>query len=111
MFTSPIGSLPSKALSLHFSTLVKVELGYFSGSFIILEILCLCSRLEVLHAGSVSAKHVVEREPWVCQQLRELEIWFQFEESEQDLHQLVFERLSTLIRLDRLKMKYDESFY
>jgi hypothetical protein len=42
----------------------------------------------------------------VCQQLRELRIQFLFGASEQDLQQLVFERLSTLVRLRQLRLDY-----
>ncbi|KAF9357337.1 hypothetical protein BGX34_009420 [Mortierella sp. NVP85] len=101
----------SNALSLHFSTLVRVEFTYGCDSSVILDVLCSCPRLEVLRAGHVSARDIAERGPWACKQLRELEIWFRYAESEQDLQQVVFERLSTLVQLECLDMKYEGSSY
>jgi len=101
----------SNALSLHFSTLVRVELDYGSDNSVFLDILCSCARLEVLHAGHVTAKDIAERGPWACKQLRELEIWFRYAESEQDLQQVVFERLSMLVQLEHLNVKYEGSSY
>jgi len=111
-FSCPMGTQSSRALSIHFSTLVKVDLRYSSdrsdrnNSLFFLDILCSCPRLEVLLVGSVHAKDVVECGPWVCQQLRELEIWFKFAEAEQDHCPLVFEHLSTLTQLEHLKLNY-----
>ena len=45
----------------------------------------------------------------MCQRLRELEIYLCFQDCEQDLHQLVYERLSTLIRLERLTIQHPYS--
>jgi len=70
------------------------------------ELLCLCPRLEVLKANDVFAKDVAERGPSICQRLRKLTICFRFQDSEQDLHQLLYERLSTLIRLECLIIEY-----
>jgi hypothetical protein len=64
--------------------------------------LSLLWRLEILRVEDIYAKDIMERGPWVCQQLRELRIYFGFGEMEQDLHQLVLKRLSTLVRLERL---------
>jgi len=98
----------SSALSLLFGTLVYVSLGrQCSSSSTILDVLCGCPRLEILlTVGSVLAGDIAGRGPWICQQLRELKIWFRFEESEQNLHQLVFERLSTLVRLEQLTIEH-----
>lgn len=72
---------------------------------VVLDMLCFCPRLEVLLAKGVSSKDVEKRGPWVCQQLRELKIWFHFESQERHLQALVFERISTLTRLERLIME------
>ncbi|KAF9353869.1 hypothetical protein BGX34_011336 [Mortierella sp. NVP85] len=94
------------ALSLHFNTLVKVDLGVctWADSSMILDILCSCPRLEVLQAKDVFAKDIAEHGPWVCQQLRKLKLCFRVEESEQDLQRLIFERLSALVQLEELIM-------
>ncbi|KAF9355449.1 hypothetical protein BGX34_010481 [Mortierella sp. NVP85] len=96
----------SKALGLHFNTLVRVDFARFhhASSSIILDILCSCPRLEVLRAKNVSAKDIAEHGPWVCQHLRELEICFHVGDSDQDLQPLIFKRLSTLVRLKHLKL-------
>ncbi|KAF9349384.1 hypothetical protein BGX34_001833 [Mortierella sp. NVP85] len=99
-----------KALGLHFGTLVRVDLSrcfWVSGSTV-LDILCSCPMLEVFHANSVFVMDIAEREPWICQQLRDLKICIQVVEAERDLQQLVFERLSTLVRLEMLEMRVPE---
>lgn len=48
------------------------------------------------------AKDIVAGGPWSCQQLRKLAVCFRFEESEKSLQQVIFERLSMLIRLEEL---------
>lgn len=92
----------SRALSIHFSTLVKVDLGGYWNSYPPLDVLCLCPRLEVLKVLDVVADDIAEQGPWVCQQLREL-TYFRFY---QDLEQLVFERLSKLPQLEQLTIGY-----
>jgi len=106
-----LGTQASKALKVHFSTLVRVAFPYatINDRSITSDLLCLCPRLEVLSTKDVFAKEIAERGPWVCQHLRELEICFCFQESEQDLHQLVYEHLSTLTRLERLTITYPGS--
>jgi len=93
----------------NFDTLVELDLYWMRiGNTTVPEILCLCPRLEKLKAKYVLAHHVAERGPWVCQQLRELWIQFLFEApgDDHDLKRLVFERLSTLVRLERLTLDY-----
>jgi hypothetical protein len=104
LYLCEMNTRASSALSLHFNTLVNVDFGWkCASSSTIVDILCGCPRLEILqYVGSILAGDIASRGPWVCQQLRELGLWLLFEESEQDLHQLVFERLSTLTRLERL---------
>ncbi|KAF9357341.1 hypothetical protein BGX34_009424, partial [Mortierella sp. NVP85] len=96
------------ALGVHFSTLVKVDItcANLSERSTPSDFLCFCPRLEILRPLNVFAKEIAERGPWVCQRLRELEIKLCFQESEQDLHQLVYERLSTLIQLERLTISH-----
>jgi len=96
-----------RALSVHFSTLVKVDFrGKWDISCMSLDVLRFCPRLEILKTWNVAAKDVVERGPWVCQQLRELKIYFRFSPSEQSLQPMVFERLSALVRLEQLTIEY-----
>jgi len=107
-YHSGLGRLASMDFGSHFRTLVDVDL---LGSVVISnstlpDILCFCPRLEILRARNALARSVAERGAWVCQQLRELRIQFLFEASEQDLKQLMFERLSTLVRLERLTLNY-----
>lgn len=81
--------------SSHFSALVDVDLhrSMEISSSTIPDILCFCPKLETLRAGSVLARSVAERGPWVCQELRELWIQFLFDTSEHELTQLMFERV------------------
>ena len=95
-----------RALDRHFGTLVRVDLSLClsaSGSTV-LDILCSCPMLEVFHAKSAFVMDIAEREPWICQQLRDLKICIRVVEAERDLQQLVFEWLSTLVRLETLEM-------
>ncbi|KAG0226642.1 hypothetical protein BGX31_007224 [Mortierella sp. GBA43] len=96
----------SRVLSCHFSTLVELDLWRccIVSSRMIRDILCSCPRLESLKAKSVCVKDIAEGGPWVCQQLRDLEICFVVGKPDQDLQQDVFERLSTLVRLESLTM-------
>jgi hypothetical protein len=106
LYNCDMSTQASSALGFHFNTLVNVDLGWkCSSSSTIVDILCGCPRLETLqYVGSILAGDIARRGPWVCQQLRELYLRLLFEESEQDLHQLVFEHLSALTRLERLTM-------
>jgi len=102
-----VGPEASVALASHFNTLVRVDL---ADCTIVLstttrDLMCHCPRLEVLDTRSVMAKDVVAGGPWVCQRLRKLTACFWFEESEKGLQQEIFERLSTLIRLEELTMR------
>lgn len=101
-----LGEEGSRVLRSHYSALVKVDFASFhsASSSLILEILCCCPRLEILRAKDVLAKVIAEHRPWVCQQLRELEICFRVGDSDRDLQSLIFERLSTLVRLEHLTM-------
>jgi hypothetical protein len=92
-----------KALSPYFSNLVDLRLT-FSNSSIILDVLCSCPTLEILHGQDILANDIAQGGPWVCQQLLELKIGIRAEETEQDLQPMVFERLSTLVRLTTLDM-------
>ncbi|KAF9346075.1 hypothetical protein BGX34_004204, partial [Mortierella sp. NVP85] len=100
------GKQASRALNPHFTTLVTIDLNFWCqyASTAIRDILCSCPRLEVLRVKSVLARDVVTDRPWICQRLRELRICFLFRGSEKDLQQKVFGHLSTLIRLEHLKM-------
>ncbi|KAF9349385.1 hypothetical protein BGX34_001834, partial [Mortierella sp. NVP85] len=105
---SELGTQASKDLSLHFNTLVSVDISQCKTSTrsTAPDILCRCPNLKDLRVGSVFAKDIAERGPWVCQQLRSLMICFRVSNTEQrlQLHQLIFERLSTLIQLKSLTM-------
>ncbi|KAF9347742.1 hypothetical protein BGX34_002915 [Mortierella sp. NVP85] len=97
--------VPFKALGLHFSTLVSLSL--FCSSEIssgIQDVLCSCPKLEILHARYIFAKDIVHGGSWVCQQLRDLRMCFRVGKAEQDMQHLIFERLSTLVRLETLDM-------
>jgi hypothetical protein len=102
----PMQAQSPKALSLHFGTLMRVELGSRVKSAITLDILYSCPRLEVLRVGGLDVQKMAERGPWVCQQLRVLEVWFIIPDSRQDLRPLLFERLSTLTRLESLSTSF-----
>ncbi|KAK3819497.1 MAG: hypothetical protein J3Q66DRAFT_438659 [Benniella sp.] len=105
----PMETQSNKALSFHFSTLVRVDLGYRIGSTIALDLLCSCPKLEVLRVGGIDVQKMAERGPWVCQQLRALKIWFEIPDSRQDLRLLLFERLSTLTRLESLAISFTDA--
>ncbi|KAF9355238.1 hypothetical protein BGX34_010569, partial [Mortierella sp. NVP85] len=101
------GPQASKALGFHFTTLVELRLNYrlSVASSTIRDVLCSCPKLEILRARIIYARDIAEGGPWVCQRLRELGVCFRVGETEQGLHSLVFERLSTLTRLETLDMK------
>ncbi|KAG0237988.1 hypothetical protein BGX31_003380 [Mortierella sp. GBA43] len=101
-----LGRQASRALGVHFGTLVKLNLtGCVSASSSIFrDILCSCDQLEELLARNVFAKDVVESGPWVCRRLQRLKICFRFKASEQDLQKLIFQRLATLLHLETLIM-------
>jgi hypothetical protein len=96
----------SRALRSHFATLVKLDLAdcRYVSSRIFRDVLCSCPNLEILCAKGVLARDLVAGGPWVCHRLRKLSICFLFGESEQDLQQEIFGRLSTLSRLVQLTM-------
>jgi hypothetical protein len=95
-----------RALALHFDTLVDLNLTECqpNASRAIRDILCGCPNLECLHATSITAKDIAEGGAWICLKLRELAICFLVDESEQDLQPLIFEHLSTLVRLEKLAL-------
>jgi hypothetical protein len=94
-----------KALDSHLHSLVDLSFTYGDSS-LILDVLCSCPTLEILHVPGIFASEITESRPWVCHQLRELKIRILVRETEQDLQPFVFERLSTLVRLTRLDMSY-----
>jgi len=98
-----VGRQSLKALGSYFSNLVDLRFT-FGNSSVILDVLCSCPMLEILHVPDIFANDIAEGGPWVCQQLRELKIRIRVKETEQDLQPLVFERLSTLVRLTTLDM-------
>ncbi|KAF9355239.1 hypothetical protein BGX34_010570 [Mortierella sp. NVP85] len=95
-----------RVLRCHFSTLVKLDFGDRTNvaSSTIRDVLCSCPKLELLRARAVMARDIAEGGPWVCRQLRELSMCFRFGETEQNLQPLVFERLSSLVRLSTLEL-------
>jgi len=103
----------AKAFGSHFNTLVEVDLRTLATARgpAIPDMLCFCPRLEKLHVHRVFAREVAERGPWVCLQLRELDIQFVFDHVSWDeklrMQQRMFGRLSTLVRLERLTLNYD----
>ncbi|KAK3819574.1 MAG: hypothetical protein J3Q66DRAFT_159967, partial [Benniella sp.] len=103
-----LGVQASRNLSLHFNTLVWVDVSRCNTSIrsTVPDILCSCPNLRNLSVGNVFAKDIAARGPWVCRQLRSLMVCFRVGDSEQclQLHQLIFERLSTLIQLKKLRM-------
>ncbi|KAG0246565.1 hypothetical protein BGX31_001017 [Mortierella sp. GBA43] len=100
-----------RALSLHFSTLTYLAFDHspLSMSRIIRDVMCCCPNLHDLIAGVVLATDITAGGPWVCSLLQELRICFWFREHEQDLQQLVFERLSTLTDLQRLTLYHPDN--
>ena len=110
-YCSELDTPVSMEFGSHFSTLVDVDLLRSETICwsILPDVLCLCPRLERLQSAGVLARHVAERGPWVCQQLRELRIRFLFDPSTQDLRQLIFERLSKLVGLEQLTLDYGHS--
>ncbi|KAK3819586.1 MAG: hypothetical protein J3Q66DRAFT_334970 [Benniella sp.] len=99
----------SRALELHFSTLVDLTLPTLSvPSAVIPDILCSCPRLQSLFVGCVLVRDIVNGGDWACRQLKTLRICFRLEEGEQDLQHDLFTRLSSLVRLECLSMGYHE---
>jgi len=105
---SELGTQSSRSLSLHFNTLVSVDISDCKTSIrsTAPDMLCSCPNLKELSVGNVLAKDIAERGPWVCQRLQSLLICFRVGDSEQcqQPHQLIFQRLSTLIKLKSLIM-------
>ncbi|KAK3805593.1 MAG: hypothetical protein J3Q66DRAFT_445901 [Benniella sp.] len=106
-WSGTFGPMAFKALCFHLTILVHLRLDYCISvaSSTIRDVLCSCPNLEILYVRTIYARDITEGGPWICQQLCELGICIRFEETEQDLHSLVFERLSTLVRLTTLDMK------
>ncbi|KAK3805575.1 MAG: hypothetical protein J3Q66DRAFT_407583 [Benniella sp.] len=100
-----VGPRSLKALGSYFSNLVDLRFAYGDSS-VILNVLCSCPKLEILHGPVIFTSDIVKGGPWVCQQLRELEIRIFDKETEQDLQPMVFERLSTLVRLTTLNLSW-----
>jgi hypothetical protein len=112
---SALRTRPFHQLGTHFDTLVSLDLteSYSTTSPMIQELLCSCPKLEVLRVSSVLARDVTTGAPWCCQRLQELYICFRFGDLDQDLHPLVIDRLSRLVRLKRLILyqpSYDELY-
>ncbi|KAF9361600.1 hypothetical protein BGX34_007060 [Mortierella sp. NVP85] len=107
LFGSEIGPRSIKALGPYFSNLVDLRSPSFKSS-VILSVLCSGSKLEILHVRNVFASDIVKGGPWICQQLRDLKIGFRVQETERDLQPLIFERLSTLVRLTTLNMTIND---
>jgi hypothetical protein len=96
-----------RALQAHFKTLVELRIHPCTpvSSDTVLDVLCSCPVLEVLHVRYLSAEVITERGPWACQHyLRELTAGIQVGQNEEALQPLVFERLSTLTRLEMLEI-------
>ena len=107
-YRSGLDTQVSKALGSHFTALVDVDLAdsMTISDSTIPDMLCLCPSLEKLQTKHVFARSVAKRGSWVCHHLRELRIQFIFDEEEQELQQVIFERLSTLVRLEKLRLDY-----
>jgi hypothetical protein len=110
-----LGEQATEALRPHYATLVQLDISECRSvsSTVSRDVLSSCPRLKILYTNIVLARDVVNGGPWVCQQLKELVIGFLFGELELDLQQEVFRRLSTLTRLEYLKMRIpsdEESF-
>jgi hypothetical protein len=99
------GPRSHKALGPYFRNLVDLRFTYGDSS-VILDVLCSCPKLEILHGPVIFTSDIAEGRPWVCQQLRELKICIYDKETEQDLQPMVFERLSTLVRLKTLDVSW-----
>jgi len=97
------------SLGRHYNTLVKLDLRdcFLDKGFDLLDILCNCPSLEILHSRyGLDAGDVAEGGPWACRLLRELTLGFWFGKEDQDFQQDVLERLSTLDRLESLEIFY-----
>ncbi|KAF8924733.1 hypothetical protein BGZ58_001507 [Dissophora ornata] len=99
--SSAFGPQAFEALRRHFSTLrvLNLSLCHNVTSLMILQVLTSCPGLEELQGVGVLAKDIAEGATWVCHSLRTLVMDIQFKEHEQGLQPRVFERLSSLTRL------------
>ncbi|KAG0217543.1 hypothetical protein BGX31_000208 [Mortierella sp. GBA43] len=91
----------------HFSRLKKLTMDTVARmpDGFIPEILSSCPMLEIMEAPVVDAKEIVEGEPWVCLNLRELRLGFRFTPATLSLLQpLVFDQLCKLTRLESLAL-------
>ncbi|KAK3816351.1 MAG: hypothetical protein J3Q66DRAFT_342277 [Benniella sp.] len=107
---STMGPLTLQAMRTHFGTLVELKLPSHSTeavtSGLIQDILCSCPLLEVLVGGKIAAKDVKVDRLWVCHWIKELTVCIVFEEEEQHLQPMLYERLAMLVRLERLSIAF-----
>ncbi|KAF9994434.1 hypothetical protein BGZ80_000852 [Entomortierella chlamydospora] len=70
------------------------------------EIMCSCPNLEELRSGSIIANDVLQDEPWVCTNLKIIQVCFLFDKSRSnaDTHRTIFKRISGLTQLERLQV-------
>ncbi|KAG0230245.1 hypothetical protein BGX31_005952 [Mortierella sp. GBA43] len=108
LIRSKMGPLSVLAMRKHFSTLVELRLPNCPdvSSALIGDILCSCPLLELLFGGELAAKDMDANRPWVCRSMRELIVCVVFTETESDLQPMMFERLGTLVRLERLAIAF-----
>jgi hypothetical protein len=101
---SKFGLVAFQALRRHFGTLRELVVRSCPSvtSVMLVEILCSCPQLELLEGDVLRASDAVESAQWNCLALKALVVHFAFEDIEQDLQRLVFERLSKLTRLEKL---------
>ncbi|KAI8362154.1 hypothetical protein B0O80DRAFT_435173 [Mortierella sp. GBAus27b] len=100
------GNHSFKQLGYHFGNLMHLDLwSCLPTSSMVRNILSGCPRLKTLKAGNIYARDIAQGR-LCCLQLRELKICIVIEKSEQDLHRVIFERLSTLVHLEHLQLGY-----
>ncbi|KAF9399847.1 hypothetical protein BGX21_005531, partial [Mortierella sp. AD011] len=109
------GTIAFQALRTHFTTLTRLYLYRCPGasSELLQDIMCSCHHLEELHGGEIRAGGVAKDGPWVCLSLRKLEVYFTFGvgNSGVELQPMMFERLSTLSRLESLNTSDWDKMY
>ncbi|KAG0246446.1 hypothetical protein BGX31_002100 [Mortierella sp. GBA43] len=101
-----LGKESFRQLGQFFGTLTSVDLKKCASatSPMIRDLLCYCQILDNLYARDLHARDIAQGGPWCCRELRVLWIRIVFDTSEQDLHPVVFERMSSLVRLECLHL-------
>ncbi|KAG0296569.1 hypothetical protein BGZ98_000927 [Dissophora globulifera] len=106
IFSGSFGPLCFAALQHHAATLQHLHTP-ITDSRMTRDILCTFPRLEYLKGPLLNAKDIVEGGPWACTSLKYISVKISFNNEDDDLEPVVFERMSRLVHLE----EFDNRFY